>query len=150
MSVSIVCVVIIFTLFIKRRGYCNRLSPSVRPSARQTVCPLCYLSHHWRTFLAPPPWALGRGQKVKYHLIPITKSISAISYQTLCVFSQIKDTKHIRWVFFLSPWSCPRGGALWRWGCPGGQKLFNFKHGHVAYQIDEDDEQTIMNVKCSS
>ena len=28
--------------------------------------------------LAPPPGALGRGQKVKYHLISITKSISKI------------------------------------------------------------------------
>ena len=31
-----------------------------------------------RIFLAPPPGALGRGQKVKYHLISITKSISKI------------------------------------------------------------------------
>ena len=29
-------------------------------------------------FLAPPPGALGRGQKVKFHLISITKSISKI------------------------------------------------------------------------
>ena len=29
-------------------------------------------------FLATPPGALGRGQKVKYHLISITKSISKI------------------------------------------------------------------------
>ena len=29
-------------------------------------------------FLAKPPGALGRGQKVKYHLIPITKLISKI------------------------------------------------------------------------
>ena len=29
-------------------------------------------------FLAPPTGALGRGQKVKYHLISITKSISKI------------------------------------------------------------------------
>ena len=28
--------------------------------------------------LAPPPGALGRGKKVKYHLITITKSISKI------------------------------------------------------------------------
>ena len=27
-----------------------------------------------KKFLAPPPGALGRGQKVKYHLISITKS----------------------------------------------------------------------------
>ena len=31
-----------------------------------------------KLFLAPPPGALGRGQKVKYHLISITKSISKI------------------------------------------------------------------------
>ena len=63
------------------------------------VCPLCYLLlNHWTKFnqiwcvsyshergaqsknffLALPPGALGRGQKVKYHLISITKSISKI------------------------------------------------------------------------
>ena len=31
-----------------------------------------------KNFLAPPPGALGRGHKVKYHLISITKSISKI------------------------------------------------------------------------
>ena len=31
-----------------------------------------------KNFLAPLPGALGRGQKVKYHLISITKSISKI------------------------------------------------------------------------
>ena len=77
------------------------------------------------------PCPLGRDQKVKYHLISITKSISKIFYQTLCVFSQMKDTKPIRLDFILSPGSCRRGGTLGHWGCPGGQ--FFFKHGHVAY-----------------
>ena len=36
--------------------------------------------------LAPPPGALGRGQKVKYHLFSITKSISKIFIQNfVCV-----------------------------------------------------------------
>ena len=35
-------------------------------------------AHNVKKFLAPPPGALGRGQKVKYHLISITKSISKI------------------------------------------------------------------------
>ena len=68
--------------------------PSVCPSVR----PLCYLlQNHWTKFnqiwcvsyshewgaqgkkkFAPAPGALGRGQKVKYHLISITKSISTI------------------------------------------------------------------------
>ena len=39
-------------------------------------------------FLAPPPGALGRGQKVKYHLISITKSISKIFIQNcVCVLT---------------------------------------------------------------
>ena len=37
--------------------------------------------------LAPPPGALGRGQKVKYHLISITKSIFKDFYTKLCVCS---------------------------------------------------------------
>ena len=33
------------------------------------------------------------------------------------------------------------GMGLWGAGVPGGQKLFFFfKHGHVVYQIDGDDE----------
>ena len=37
-------------------------------------------------------------------------------------------------------------------GCPGGTFFFFFffKHGHVAYQIDADDEQNKMQVKFSS
>ena len=36
-------------------------------------------------------------------------------------FAQMKVTKHIRQDFILLPGSCPRGGTLGRWGCPGGQ-----------------------------
>ena len=35
-------------------------------------------------------------------------------------------------------------------GCAQGVKFFFFKHGHVAYQIGEDDEQNRMQVKFSS
>ena len=78
-----------------------------------------------KLFLAPTPWALGRGQKVKYHLISITKSISkGFFYQTLCVLSQMKDTKHIRRDLILSPESCPKGGTLEHWGYPGAQTIF--------------------------
>ena len=41
-----------------------------------------------KNFLAPHPGALGRGQKVKYHLISITKSISKILITNLvCVLT---------------------------------------------------------------
>ena len=46
---------------------------------------------------APPPGALGRGQKVKYHLIFNYKvNFKDFLFKTLCVFSQMKDTKHTR------------------------------------------------------
>ena len=56
------------------------LSP---PSVRPSVCPSVHYAISSKTiygarnvfFLAPSPWALGRGQKVKFHLISITKSI---------------------------------------------------------------------------
>ena len=34
-------------------------------------------------FLAPPPGALGRGQKVKYHLIQLQSQFHRFLYQTL-------------------------------------------------------------------
>ena len=45
------------------------------------------------------------------------------------------------------PGSCPRGGTLGRWECTGG---YFFKHGHVTYQIDEDDKQNRVQVNVSS
>ena len=38
-------------------------------------------------------------------------------------------------------------GTLGNWGCPGGKKI---NYGHVAYQIDGDDEQNRMQVRFSS
>ena len=60
----------------------------------------------------------------------------------------MKDTNISDGIFILLHGSCPRDGTLGRWGCPGGK--FFFKHGHVAYQIDEDDEQNRMQVIFSS
>ena len=43
------------------------------------------------------------------------------------------------------------GVGLWdTGGYPGGQTIFFFKHGHVAYQIDGDDKQNKMQVTFSS
>ena len=79
-------------------------------------------------FLAPPPRALGRGQEVKYHLISITKSISKIFFQTLCVFSQMKDTKHIRRDFYSVAWVMPQGWDFEALGVPRGSKSFFFSN----------------------
>ena len=37
-----------------------------------------------------------------------------------------------------------------RWGAQGVQKFFLFKHGHVVYQIDGDEEQNRIQVNFSS
>ena len=107
-------------------------------SVRSAVCPLCYLlinhwtklnqiwcvsySHEWdarRQFFlgGPAPWSLGRGQKVKYHLISITKIFIP---NFVCVLTNEIQNISDR-IFILSPGSCPRGRT---WGCPGGQKKF--------------------------
>ena len=107
----------------KRRGYCNRLRPSVWTSVR----PLCYLLlNHWTKFnqiwclsyshewgahskknFGPHP--LGRGQKVKYHLISITNSISKIFIPNfVCVLTNERYKTYQMGFLF-----CRLGHALW-------------------------------------
>ena len=63
----------------------------------------------------------------------------------------MKDTKHIREREFYSvAWVMPQGWDFWALGVPRGSKKNYFKHGHVAYQIDGDDDQNRMQVKFSS
>ena len=98
-------------------------------------------------FLAPPPGALGRGQKVKYHLISITKSISKIFIPNfVCVLTNERYKTCQMGFSFCFFWSCPRGGTSGRLGVLRGVNFF-FKHGHVVYQINGDDEQNRMQVK---
>ena len=70
-----------------------------------------------QTFFAPPPRALGRGQKVKYHLISVTRKIQNISDG----------------IFFLLPGHA-RGVGLWGAGVPrggGGRKISNMVMWHI-------------------
>ena len=96
-------------------------------------------------------WAccLGPVGGVKYHLISTTL-FKRFFYQTLSAFSQIKDTKHIRQNFHSVDWVMPQGWYFGALGVPRGSKKIIFKHGHVAFQIDGDDEQNRMLVKFSS
>ena len=122
-------------LFLKkRRGYCNRLRPSACPS----VCTLCYLLlNHWTkfnqiwcvcqngacncNFFAPPPGALGRGQKVRYRLISITKSISKIIIPNFVCVLTIETYKKYRTGFlFRRLGHAPRVGLRGAGGTQGG------------------------------
>ena len=102
-----------------------------------------------QTFLAPPPGALGRGQKVKYHLILITKSISKIFIPNfVCVLSNKRYKTYQTGFSFCLLGHAP-GVGLWGAGGALGVNCF-FKHGHVVYKTDGDDEQNRMQVKFSS
>ena len=95
------------------------------------------------------PRALGRGQKVKYHLISITKSISKIFIPNfVCVLTNERYETY-RTGFSFCPLDHAPGVGLWGTGAAKGVNFF-FKHGHVVYQIDRDDEQNRMQVQFSS
>ena len=103
-----------------------------------------------KLFLAPPPVALKRGQKVKYHLISITKSISKIfTSNFVCVLTN-ERYKTYQTGFSFCPLGHAPGMGLWGAGVPRGSNNFFFKHSHVVYQIDGDDEQNRMQVKILS
>ena len=77
-----------------------------------------------RTFFLVPrplgPWGGAKGQ-ISLNLNYLSQ-FQIFLNQSLCVFSQMKDIKHIRRNFIGSPGSCPRVCDL---GVLGGQK-FNF------------------------
>ena len=81
---------------------------------------------NWKHFLAPPPWALGRDQKVKYHLISITKSISKIFVpKFVCVLTNERyKTYHTGFLF------CRLGHApgVGLWGAGGAQVVIFFSN----------------------
>ena len=78
-----------------------------------------------KLFFCPPPGALGRGQKVKYHLISITKSISKIFIPNfVCVLTNERYKTYQTGFSFCPLGHAPGKGSLGHWGCPGGQKFF--------------------------
>ena len=66
------------------------------------------------------------------------------------MFSEVKDSKHIRRDFHSVARVMSKGWDIWALGVPRWSKIYFFKHGHVAYRIDKDDEQNRMQVKFSS
>ena len=92
---------------------------------------------------------MGRGQKVKYHLISITKSVSKIFIPNfVCVLTTERYKTYQAGSLFCRLGHAP-GVGLWGTRGAKGVKLF-FKHSHLAYQIDGDDKQNRMQVMFSS
>ena len=88
-------------------------------------------------FLAPSPGGLERGLKVKYYLISITRSISKIFIPNfVCALTNERYKTYQMGFSFCCLGHAPAVG-LWGAGDAQRVKIFLFKHGHVAYQIDE-------------
>ena len=64
-------------------------------------------------------------------LILVNMSISKIFIPKLCVFVQMKDTKHIRWEFHSVIFVMPQGWDFGALGCPGGQFFSNMVMRHI-------------------
>ena len=74
-------------------------------------------------FLAPPPGALGRGQKVKYHFISITKSISKIFIPNfMCVLTNERYKTYQTGFSFCSLGHAQGVGLLGARGAQGAKK----------------------------
>ena len=102
-------------------------------------------SHEWgvqrQTFFGPAPLSPLEGSKDQKSFYFSNKVIFKDFYTNFVWTQNISD----RILFYRL---ChDQGVGLWGAGCPGGQK--KIKHGHVAYQIDMDDEQNRMQVKFS-
>ena len=79
-----------------------------------------------KLFLALHPGTLGRGQKVKYHLISITKSISKIFIQNFVRVLTIERYKTYQMVFSFFPRVMPQGWDFVALVVPRGQFFFFF------------------------
>ena len=89
-------------------------------------------------FLCPRPlgpWGGAKGSNIIKSQLqsPFQRFLN----QTLCLFSQMKDIKHIRQDFHSVPWVMPQGLGQ---GGTGRSKIKFSEHGHVAYQIKEDEQ----------
>ena len=80
-----------------------------------------YMQQH--NFLGPPPpGALGRDQRSNIIKSQLLSQFQTFLNGTLCVFSQMKDIKHIRLDFHWVPWVVPKGFGL---GGAGGGGVKN-------------------------
>ena len=81
----------------------------------------------------PAPWGPGEGPKDQISLniikFQLQSQFQRFFNQTLCVFSHMKDIKHIRRDFHLVAWVMPQGSDLGvPWGVWGGQNYFFFRN----------------------
>ena len=105
-------------------GWSKKIFSEIQPDL---VCELLTsMAHATVQFFGPHPWGPGEGPKGQIstnlnHKVNFKDFLS----QTLCVFSQMKDIKHIRRYFYSVAWVITQGSALGvPWGVGWSKKKF--------------------------
>ena len=100
-------------------------------------------SHEWGVqrhfFFGPAPWGPGEGPKGQISLniikFQLQSQFQRFLNQTLCVFSHMKDTKHIRRDFHSAAWVMPQGSDFGvPWGV-WGVKIFFFSNFNQTWCV---------------
>ena len=100
-------------------------------------------------FLGPAPWGPGEGSKVQISFNFNYKVNFKDLYQIVGVFSQMKDTTHIRWEFYSVAWVMPKGWDFGALGVPRRSNIF-FPTWSCSISNRRDDEQNKIQVTFSS
>ena len=99
--------------------------------------------------MAPAPWGIGEGSKGQISFnFNYKVNFKDFMPNFMCVLTN-ERYKTYQTGFLFCRLGHASGVGLWGAGVPRWSKK-NFKHGHVAYKIDESDEQNRMQVKFSS
>ena len=87
---------------------------------------------HRHLFLGPHPLGpLGGAKRSNIIKSGLQSQFQRVLNQTLCIFSQMKDIKHIRRDLHSAAWVIPRGGTLGYRGGMGGQIFFFPKFNQI-------------------
>ena len=108
------------------------------------------MGHAKAIFFCPIPLEPGEGSngQISFNFnYNLTKSISKVFISNfVCVLTNERYKTYQTGFLFCHLGYTP-GVELWGAGGAQGVNIFFFKHGHVAYQIDGDDEQKRTQVK---
>ena len=96
----------------------------------------------------PAPWGPGEGSKGQISFNFNYKVNFKDLYQFVGVFSQMKNTTHIKWDFYFVAWVMQEGWDFGALGCPEGQTFFPTWSCSISNR--RDDEQNKMQVTFSS
>ena len=99
-----------------RGGWRGQFFSKIQP---ELVCELLTsMAHATAQYLgSPPPGTLGRDQRSNIIKSQLLSQFQRLLIQTLCIFSQMKDIKHIRRDFHSTTWVMPQGWDFWvLWG----------------------------------